>query len=62
MTPTLILIRPKTAKAKQWLDANIEHQFVADGGIPIDHEHIDAVLAGLEEAGLEEGTDCEVER
>jgi hypothetical protein len=62
MTPTLILIRPLTAEVGQWLNANIEYQLVVDGSIPIDHEHIDAVLAGLEEAGFEEGTDYEVVR
>jgi hypothetical protein len=62
MRPTLFLIKPKRAKAKQWLDANVDYQLIIDEGIPIDHRHVDDVLAGLQEAGFEESTDFEVVR
>ena len=58
--PTLFLVRPLTAEAKQWLDANIGYRLIIDGDVPIDHRHVDAVLAGLEEAGFQEGIDFEV--
>jgi len=62
MTPTLLLVRPLTAEVGQWLHANVDYQLIIDEGIPIDHGYIDAVLAGLEEAGFREGTDYEVMR
>jgi len=71
MRPTAFLVIPLTAEANQWLDTNIDyrmidegipfdHRLIMDEGIPFDHWHIDAILAGLEEAGLEEGADYEV--
>jgi hypothetical protein len=60
MRPTVFLVRPLTAKAKQWLDANVDHQLIIDEGILIDHQHVLDVFAGLQEAGLEESTDFEV--
>jgi hypothetical protein len=60
MGPTLFLVKPKTAKAKQWLEANIDYQLIIDEGIPIDPRHVDEVLAGLQEAGFQESTDFEV--
>jgi hypothetical protein len=38
---------------RQWLNANVDYQLIVDEDIPIDHQHVDAVLAGLEEAGFE---------
>ena len=58
----MFLARPLTTEAKQWLDANVDYQLIIDEAIPIDHRHVDAVLAGLEEVGFEEGTDYEVVR
>jgi len=60
MGSPLFLVKPKTVKAKQWLDANIEYQLIIDEGIPIDPRHVDDVLAGLQEAGFKESTDFEV--
>jgi biopolymer transport protein ExbD len=55
MRPTAFLVRPFTAEVRQWLNANVDHQLIIDGDVPIDHQHVDAVLAGLEEAGFQEG-------
>jgi hypothetical protein len=71
MRPTAFLVIPFTAEANQWLDANIDnrlmhegipfdHRLILGGGIPNDHTDIEAILAGLEEAGLAEGVDYEV--
>jgi hypothetical protein len=60
MRDNFFLVKRKTAKAKQWLVANVDYQLIIDEGIPIDHLHVLAVLAGLQEAGLEESTDFEV--
>jgi hypothetical protein len=71
MRPTGFLVIPLTAEANQCLDANIEyrmideripfdHGLIKDEGIPIDHWRIDGILAGLKQAGLEEGADYEV--
>jgi hypothetical protein len=53
MRPSVFLVRPLTADVKKWLDANIDYQLIIEAGIPIDHRHIDAILAGLKEAGFE---------
>ena len=58
----VFLLRPLTTEAKKWLDANVDYQLIIDESIPIEHRHVDAVLAGLEEACFEEGTDYEVVR
>jgi hypothetical protein len=58
----VFLIRPLTTETKKWLDANVDYQSIIDEGIAIDHRHVDAVLAGVEEAGFEEGTDHGVVR
>lgn len=60
MRPTVFLVRPLTADAMQWLNANVDHPLIIDQDIPIDHRHVDAVLAGLEQAGFQEGIDFEV--
>jgi hypothetical protein len=60
MKHSLFLIKPKKTKPKQWLDANVDYQLLIEEGIPIDHRHVLDVLAGLQEAGLEESTDFEV--
>ena len=60
MRPTVFLLRPTTARAKAWVEQNVHHEMTIDGGIPIDPRHIDAVLIGLEEAGLQEDIDYEV--
>jgi hypothetical protein len=59
MRPTAFLVIPFTAEANQWLDANIDNRLMHEG-IPFDHSDIEAILAGLEEAGLAEGVDYEV--
>ena len=61
MRSVAFLVIPLTAEANQWLDANIDYRMI-DEGIPNDHCPIDAILAGMEEAGLEEGADYEVVR
>jgi hypothetical protein len=33
---------------------------IIDEDIPIEHRHVDAVLAGLEEVGFQQGIDFEV--
>jgi biopolymer transport protein ExbD len=53
MRPTVFLVRPLTTEVKQWLDANVDDQLIIDEDIPIEHRHVDAVLAGLKEAGFE---------
>ena len=71
MRPTGFLVIPLTAEANQWLDTNIDyrmmderipfdHRLIMDEGIPFDHWRIDGILAGLKEAGLEEGADYQV--
>jgi predicted HicB family RNase H-like nuclease len=61
MRPSVFL-GPLTTETKKWLDANVDYQSIIDEGIPIDHRHVDALLAGVEEAGFEEGTDHGVVR
>ena len=60
MRHNFFLVKPKTAKARQWLDANVDYQLIIDEGILIDHRHVLEVFAGLQEAGFEESTDFEV--
>ena len=60
MRHNFFLVKPKTAEAKQWLDANVDYQLIIDEGILIDHRHVLDVFAGLQEAELEESTDFEV--
>ena len=62
MRPSVFLVRPLTTETKKWPDANVDYQSIIAEGIPIDHRHVDAVLAGVEEADFEEGTDHGVVR
>ena len=51
MRPTGFLVIPLTAEANQWLDTNIDYRMM-DERIPFDHQHVEAIPAGLKEAGF----------
>lgn len=63
MGPTIYLLRPLTGAAKKWIEDQVvfdTYQQTPHGGVAVEHGYIDSIVAGLVEAGFEQGKDFEV--
>ena len=63
MVSTVSLLIPITGKAGKWVQQNVHHEDwqKRGDGIAIEHGFIDAIITGMEEAGLVQDEDFSIQ-
>jgi len=54
---SVYLIRGLTDECQGWIEANLQHEKLFDGGVPVETRFMEDIFHGMQERHFEEGKD-----